>query len=78
MMICWILLMQYILYHILQNIIQQIKQALNKGKHVLCESPFALNENECEELIKLANENDLILMDSLKLLIQQHIIDYYF
>ena len=44
----------------------QIKQALNKGKHVLCESPFALNENECVELEQLAIENDLILMDSIK------------
>lgn len=44
----------------------QIKQALNKGKHVLCESPFALKQDECEELEKLANEKDLILMDSIK------------
>ena len=44
----------------------QIKQALNKGKHVLCESPFALNEKECAELEQLAIENDLILMDSIK------------
>lgn len=44
----------------------QIKQALNEGKHVLCESPFALKQDECEELEKLANEKDLILMDSIK------------
>ena len=44
----------------------QIKQALNEGKHVLCESPFSLNENECVELEKLANDNNLILMDSIK------------
>lgn len=44
----------------------QIKQALNQGKHVLCESPFSLNESECVELEKLAMENDLILMDSIK------------
>lgn len=44
----------------------QIKHALNKGKHVLCESPFSLNENECKELEQLAAENDLILMDSIK------------
>ena len=44
----------------------QIKQALNKGKHVLCESPFALKQDECDELEKLAIEKDLILMDSIK------------
>ncbi len=44
----------------------QVKKALIYGKHVLCESPFALSENECIELIDLAAENDLILMDSIK------------
>lgn len=44
----------------------QIKEALNNGKHVLCESPFSLNEKECEELEQLAIKNDLILMDSIK------------
>ena len=45
---------------------EQIKKALDQGKHVLCESPFALSEKESVELQKLANENDLILMDSIK------------
>ena len=44
----------------------QIKKALNHGKHVLCESPFALKENECIELEQLALDNNLILMDSIK------------
>lgn len=44
----------------------QVKEALTRGKHVLCESPFALNKEESMELQKLANENDLILMDSIK------------
>ena len=45
---------------------EQIKNALNHGKHVLCESPFTLSEKESVELQELANENDLILMDSIK------------
>ena len=44
----------------------QIKNALNKGKHVLCESPFALTEKECIELEELALNDNLILMDSIK------------
>ena len=44
----------------------QIKKALNKGKHVLCESPFALKKGEYIELENLAFKNDLILMDSIK------------
>ena len=44
----------------------QVKKALELGKHVLCESPIALNENECLELEKIALENNLILMDSIK------------
>ena len=44
----------------------QIKEALINNKHVLCESPFTLNEKECIELENLAIENDLILMDSIK------------
>lgn len=45
---------------------EQIKQALQSGKHVLCESPITLNEKECAELFDLAKKNKLVLMDSLK------------
>ena len=44
----------------------QIKTALSKGKHVLCESPIALKKNQCEELFNLARENNCILMDGIK------------
>ena len=44
----------------------QIKKALNEGKHVLCESPITLDEHQFKELNDLADENDLILMDSIK------------
>lgn len=43
-----------------------IKEALEAGKHVLCESPIALSEEACEELFELARSKDLILMDSIK------------
>lgn len=43
-----------------------IKAALEKGKHVLCESPVALSERQCRELFALAEERQCILMDFLK------------
>ncbi len=43
-----------------------IKQALMAGRHVLCESPIAINMKEFEELQYLAKERGLILMDSIK------------
>ncbi len=44
----------------------QIKMALSQGKHVLCESPIAMNVNQWEELNAIANERNLVLMDSIK------------
>ena len=43
-----------------------IKTALNKGKHVLCESPIAISVAEWEELVDLAKRNNLILMDAIR------------
>lgn len=45
---------------------EQVKLALENNVNVLCESPVALSVDEYEELMNLANEKDLILMDSLK------------
>lgn len=45
---------------------QFIKKALEKGKHVLCESPITLSESETKELFDLARKNNLILMEALK------------
>lgn len=45
---------------------QQIKEALNRGKHVLCETPIALSRKQSEELHKLAELNNCILMDAIK------------
>ena len=44
----------------------QIKEALNNGKHVLCESPMTLNRLQCEELIELADKLNLVLMEAVK------------
>lgn len=45
---------------------EQVKQALKKGVHVLCESPIALNKNQCKELLTIANDNNLILTEGLR------------
>lgn len=43
-----------------------IRQALNHGKHVLCEKPMTLTGAEAEELFALAKENACILMEAIK------------
>lgn len=45
---------------------REIKEALRRGKHVLCESLFALSRAECDELINLAEEKGLVLMSAVK------------
>ena len=45
---------------------QHIKQALSAGKHVLCESPITLNHMQTEELLEIAETNNLILMEAIK------------
>lgn len=42
------------------------KEALLKGKHVLCEKPITLRKDETEELYKLAKDNNLILQEAIK------------
>jgi predicted dehydrogenase len=39
--------------------------SLNRGKHVLCEKPFAVNGREAREMINLAGEKNLFLMEAL-------------
>lgn len=48
------------------NHYEEIKLALQKNKHVLCESPIATNIKQLNELLDLANRKKLILMDSIK------------
>ncbi len=43
-----------------------IKQALEAGKHVLCETPMVLNGNEAKEMFALAESKGLILMEANK------------
>lgn len=42
------------------------KEALLKGKHVLCEKPMVLKEEEAKELFNLAKEKGLILQEAIK------------
>jgi len=43
-----------------------IKQALESGKHVLCETPMVLNGDEAKEVYDLAESKGLILMEANK------------
>ncbi|MCM3135741.1 Gfo/Idh/MocA family oxidoreductase [Paenibacillus polysaccharolyticus] len=42
------------------------RQALLAGKHVLCEKPMVLRENEARELYDLAQQTGLVLMEAIK------------
>lgn len=50
----------------LENHYSQIKLALEKGKHVLCESPMTSSLKEWEELSKIAKNEGLVLMDAIR------------
>ena len=43
-----------------------VKDALEKGKHVLCEAPIALSTAQAEELFSLADRKNLVLMPAHK------------
>lgn len=40
-------------------------KCLKKGKHVLCEKPFASNTSEAEEMVRIARENGVIIMEAM-------------
>ena len=44
----------------------QVKIALQKRKHVICESPIALSKEKCVELFELAENNSCVLYDGIK------------
>ena len=50
----------------LENHFTQIKLALEKGKHVLCESPIASSVKEWMELSEMAKDKGLVLMDAIR------------
>lgn len=43
-----------------------VKRALEKGKHVLCETPIALERMKCKELFAIANNKGCVLMEGAK------------
>lgn len=43
-----------------------IKRCLNGGKHVLCEKPIFLKKEQSNEILKLAKEKKLVLMEAIK------------
>ena len=43
-----------------------VKKALQAGKHVICESPIVLSSEQCNELMDLAHDKDLVLSDAIK------------
>lgn len=45
---------------------EQCKEALQAGKHVLCESPLSMTKEQCLNLIDLANNKKLILMEAIR------------
>lgn len=48
------------------NHYSDVKRALEAGVHVICESPIALSLSECQELMSLAHEKNLVLADAIK------------
>lgn len=45
---------------------EQCCQALEMGKHVLCESPIAMSRTQCQKLFELARSKGLVLADAVK------------
>jgi len=45
---------------------EYIKNALDRGKHVLCEKPMVLSEKEAKEVYDLALARELVLLEAIK------------
>ena len=50
---------------ILQLISSIVKLLLNNGKHILCEKPLGMNVKETKEMLDLAKEKNLFLMEAI-------------
>lgn len=48
------------------NRYEQIKYALKRGKHVLCDLPMTIGRRKQHELLEIAKKNDLVLMSGIK------------
>ena len=44
---------------------ENVRAALEAGKHVLCEKPFTINARQARDLIELARQQQLFLMDAM-------------
>ena len=44
---------------------EQTKKALEAGKHVICEKPFCIRAEQVKELMELAKEKDLMLVEAI-------------
>ena len=42
-----------------------VKLLLNNGKHILCEKPLGMNVKETKEMLDLAKEKNLFLMEAI-------------
>ncbi len=49
-----------------ENHYTYIKKALLQAKHVICETPVAINQKECKELYSLSKKMNCVLMEGLK------------
>ena len=45
--------------------LQLVKQAMEHGKHVLCEKPLAMNVKETKEIVEFARQKKLFLMEAI-------------
>ena len=48
------------------NRYEQIKYALERGKHVLCDLPMTIGRRQQHELLEIAKKNDRVLMSGIK------------